>query len=82
MFLSACRIIAVKVIHYKAADPIAPRRLRLADDVTQDSFKTVATKPGETGLFSAFSYSYSDSSAGTKLDLELADKTELDAGEI
>jgi len=77
--LSAYKLIAVNVkgTHYKPADVIAASGLHLGEDVTEQSFKAATSKLGDTGLFTDITYSYSYSPAGTKLDLELADNSEL-----
>jgi outer membrane protein assembly factor BamA len=77
--LSAYKLIAVNVkgTHYKPEDVIAAAGLHLGDDVTEENFKTATATLGETGLFTNITYAYSYSPAGTKLDLELADNTEL-----
>jgi outer membrane protein assembly factor BamA len=77
--LSAYKLIAVNVkgTHYKPEDVIAAAGLRLGDEVREENFKTATAKLGETGLFTDISYAYSYSPTGTKMDLELADNTEL-----
>jgi outer membrane protein assembly factor BamA len=77
--LSAYKLIAVNVkgSHYRPEDVMAAAGLRLGDQVSEENFKTATARLGETGLFTDIAYAYSYSPAGTKLDLELADNTEL-----
>ncbi len=77
--LAAYKLLSVDVkgTNYQPADVIAASGLRLGEDVTEESFKAATAKLGDTGLFTNIAYAYSYSSAGTKLELELADNTEL-----
>jgi outer membrane protein assembly factor BamA len=76
---SASTLIAINVkgTRYKPADVIAVSGLRLGQNVTEQSFKAASAKLGGSGLFTDIAYSYSYSSAGMKLDLDLVDNAEL-----
>jgi len=56
---------------------IAASGLKVGDVETEDDFKKVTQELGESGMFTDVTYSYSYSSAGTKLDLQLADSNKL-----
>jgi outer membrane protein assembly factor BamA len=77
--LAAYKLLSVHVTgsQYKSEDVIAASGLRLGQDVTEESFKAATGRLGDTGLFTDIKYAYSYSSTGTKLELELADNTEL-----
>jgi outer membrane protein assembly factor BamA len=77
--LSAYKLIsvAVKGTQYKPEDVIAASGLRIGQDVTEESFQAATGRLGATGLFTNVKYAYSYSFLGTKLELELADNTEM-----
>src|SRR3979490_748057 len=50
---------------------VAASGLRMGSTVGEDDFKRAARRLGDTGVFSDIGYSYSYSSAGTKLELQV-----------
>jgi outer membrane protein assembly factor BamA len=69
-------LIAIDVKGVKRFSPeavIAASGLRIGATVSDDDFKKAARRLGDTGAFSDIVYSYSYSSAGTKLDLQLTE---------
>lgn len=52
---------------------IAASGLQIGTVVTEDDFKRAATRLGAFGIFSDVAYTYSYSSAGTKLDLQVTE---------
>lgn len=56
---------------------IAASGLQLGTPVTEDDFKKAATRLGDFGIFSDVAYSYSFSSAGTKLQLQVTEVTKF-----
>src|ERR1051325_1904712 len=51
--------------------------LQIGKPVDEDDFKKATEQLGQTGLFTNASYSYSYSSEGAKLDLQLTDNDQL-----
>src|ERR1051325_709836 len=51
--------------------------LQIGKPVNEDDFKKATEQLGQTGLFSNASYSYTYSSDGAKLDLQLSDNDQL-----
>jgi outer membrane protein assembly factor BamA len=74
--VSAYKLIALKVTgttRYTDKEILASSGLQLGQNAADGDFKEAVQRLGESGLFSNVVYSYSSSSAGTKLDLQLAD---------
>jgi outer membrane protein assembly factor BamA len=74
--VSAYKLIALKVTgmtRYTDKEILAASGLQLGQDAVDGDFKEAVQRLGESGLFSNVVYSYSSSSAGTKLELQLAD---------
>ena len=72
------QLIAVKVTgnqHFLENAIVAASGLQLGTTVTEDDFKKAATRLGAYGIFKDVGYTYSYSSAGTKLELKV---TEVD----
>jgi outer membrane protein assembly factor BamA len=73
---SARTLIAVKVTgtkRYTQNDVVAASGLRMGTTVGEDDFKRASRRLGDTGVFSDIAFSYSYSSAGTKLELQVTD---------
>ena len=73
---SARTLIAVKVTgtrRYIQDDVVAASGLRMGTTVDEDDFKRASRRLGDTGVFSDIAFSYSYSSAGTKLELQVTD---------
>jgi len=73
---SARQLIAVKVIgskRFAEQDIVAATGLQLGTPVNEDDFKRAARRLGDTGVFTDITYSYSYSSAGTKLEFHVVD---------
>src|ERR1700730_15779230 len=73
---SASILIEVKVkgtTRYTQADVLAASALRIGVAASEDDFRKAAKELSDSGAFSDVAYSYSYSSAGTKLDLQLTD---------
>jgi outer membrane protein assembly factor BamA len=73
---SARTLIAVKVTgtkRFAQADVVAASGLRVGTTAGEDDFKRAARRLGDTGVFNDIAYSYSYSSAGTKLELQVTD---------
>ncbi len=73
---SALTLIAVKVTgtkRYTQNDVVAASGLRMGTTVGEDDFKRAARRLGDTGVFSDIAFSYSYSSAGTRLELQVTD---------
>jgi outer membrane protein insertion porin family len=58
---------------FKDEDVIAASGLQIGRVVSDDDFKKAARALGETGAFTDIAYSFSYSSAGTRLELQLTD---------
>src|SRR5229473_2566930 len=70
---SARTLIAVKVTgtrRFAQADVVAASGLRIGTTAGEDDFKRAARHLGDTGVFSDIAYSFSYSSAGTRLELQ------------
>jgi outer membrane protein insertion porin family len=70
------RLIALKVTgtsRYSDKKILAASGLQMGQNVAEGDFKEAAQLLGESGMFSDVTYSFSFSSAGTKLELQLAD---------
>jgi outer membrane protein insertion porin family len=77
---SAHKLIAINVKgneRYAARDVIAASGLKLGDTSSEDDFKRTAERLGETGVFSNIVYSYSYSSEGTKLELQVTESDKI-----
>lgn len=73
---SARTLIAVKVTgskRFAQSDVVTTSGLRLGTPVGEDDFKRAARRLGDTGAFSDIAFSYSYSSAGTRLELQVTD---------
>ncbi|HMD15686.1 MAG TPA: POTRA domain-containing protein [Terriglobales bacterium] len=74
--VSAYKLIALKATgtaRYTDKEILAASGLQLGQNAADGDFKEAVQRLGESGLFSNVVYSYSSSSAGTKLELQLAD---------
>ena len=70
------KLVAIKVTgtqRYNDKELLAASGLALGQAVSEGDFKEAVRRLGDTGMFSDVVYSYSYSSAGTKLELQLAD---------
>jgi outer membrane protein assembly factor BamA len=77
---SASILIEVKVkgtTRYTQADVLAASALRIGFAASEDDFRKAAKELTDSGAFSDVAYSYSYSSAGTKLDLKLTDSPQF-----
>src|SRR5206468_12626380 len=73
---SARQLSAVKVTgskRFAEQDVVAATSLQMGTPVNDDDFKRAARRLGDTGVFTDISYSYSYSSAGTKLEFHVVD---------
>lgn len=73
---SARQLIAIKVAgskRFSEADVAAATGLQMGTAVSDDDFKRAARHLGDTGAFSDIAYTFSYSSAGTKLELHVTD---------
>jgi outer membrane protein insertion porin family len=74
--VAAYKLIALKVTgtaRYTDKEILAASGLQLGQNAADGDFKEAVRLLGDSGLFSEVQYSYSFSSAGTKLELQLAD---------
>lgn len=74
------KLIAIKVVGSKRFSEkaiAAATGLQLGTTVTDDDFKKAARRLGDTGVFTDIAYSFSYSSAGTRLELHLTDATKF-----
>jgi outer membrane protein assembly factor BamA len=74
--VSAYKLIALKATgttRYTDKEILAATGLQIGQNAAEGDFKEAVQRLGESGLFSAVAYTYSYSSAGTKLELQLAD---------
>jgi outer membrane protein assembly factor BamA len=69
--LAAVKVKGTK--RFKEEDVVAASGLRLGRPVSDEDFKKAARTLGDTGAFTDIAYSFSYSSAGTKLELQLTD---------
>lgn len=73
---SARQLIAIKVTgskRFSEQDIAAATGLQLGTPVNDDDFKRAARRLGDTGVFTDIAYSFSYSSAGTKLEFHVVD---------
>lgn len=73
---SAFKLVSVQVKgtqRYKPDDVVAATGLEIGHAVSEDDFKAVSKRLGETGAFSEVTYSYQYSPDGTKLIVEVAE---------
>jgi outer membrane protein assembly factor BamA len=73
---SARQLIAIKVIgskRFSEQDVAAASGLQLGTAVNEDDFKKAARRLGDMGVFTDIAYSFSYSSAGTKLEFHVVD---------
>ncbi len=73
---SARQLIAIKVTgskRFPEAAIAAATGLQMGTTVNDDDFKTAARRLGDTGAFTDIAYTFSYSSAGTKLELHVTD---------
>ncbi len=76
----ARQLIAIKVIgseRFPEAAIAAATGLQMGTEVDDDDFKKAARHLGDTGVFTDIGYSYSYSSAGTKLEFHVTDATKF-----
>ena len=76
MSASARQLIAIKVIgskRFPEADIAAATGLQMGTAVNDDDFKKAARRLGDTGVFTDIAYSFSYSSAGTKVEFHVTD---------
>jgi outer membrane protein insertion porin family len=76
------KLIALKVTgtaRYSDKEILAASGLQMGQNVAEGDFKEAAQRLGESGMFTDVAYSFSFSSAGTKLELQLAD---VDSGKL
>jgi outer membrane protein assembly factor BamA len=77
---SAYKLLSIKITGTKLYTPeevIAATGLQMGQEVTEQNFKQASQKLGETGAFTEITYSYSYSSTGAKLEIQLADNDQL-----
>jgi outer membrane protein assembly factor BamA len=77
---SASILIEVKVkgtARYTQGEVLAASALRIGAAASEDDFRKAAAELTDSGAFSDVAYSYSYSSAGTKLDLQLTDSKQF-----
>jgi len=73
---SARQLIAIKVVgskRFPEAAIAAATGLQLGTAVTDDDFKKAARRLGDMGVFTEIAYTFTYSSAGTKLELQVTD---------
>ena len=76
MSASARQLVAIKVIgskRFPEASVVAATGLQMGTAVNDDDFKKAARRLGDTGLFTDIAYSFSYSSAGTKVEFHVTD---------
>ena len=74
--VAAYKLIAVKVTgtaSYTDKEILAASGLQIGQNAADGDFKEAVQRLGNSGLFGNAAYSYSSSSAGTRLELQLAD---------
>jgi outer membrane protein insertion porin family len=77
---SAYKLVRIKIsgsTRYTPEQMLAFSGLRIGDNVTDENFKVVSEKLGETGLFTNVAYGFTFSPAGTEVEFELADNNKL-----
>ena len=80
LLATAHKLIAINVKgnhRYAAPDVIAASGLKIGDSATEDDFKRTAEHLGESGAFSNIAYTYSYSSEGTKLELQVTESDKI-----
>jgi outer membrane protein assembly factor BamA len=80
--LSAYKLIAVKVTgssRYNDKEMLAASGLQLGQNAADGDFKEAVQRLGDSGMFTDVSYSYFSSSAGVRLEIQLAD---IDASKL
>ena len=73
---SARQLIAIKAVgskRFSEQDIAAATGLQMGTPVNDDDFKRAARRLGDTGVFTDIAYSFSYSSAGTKLEFHVVD---------
>jgi len=76
MSASARQLIAIKVVgskRFPEAAIAAATGLQMGTEVVEDDFKKAARNLGDTGVFTDIAYSFSYSSAGTKVEFHVTD---------
>ena len=76
MSAAARQLIAIKVVgskRFPEAAIAAATALQLGTEVVDDDFKKAARNLGDTGVFTDIAYSFSYSSAGTKVEFHVTD---------
>ena len=74
--VAAYKLVALKVAgtaHYTDKEILAASGLQIGQNAADGDFKEAVQRLGDSGVFSNVAYSYSFSSAGIKLELQLAD---------
>ena len=74
--VAAYKLVALKVTgtaRYTDKEILAASGLQIGQNAADGDFKEAVQRLGDSGVFSQVAYSYSSSSAGTKLELQLAD---------
>ena len=74
--VSAYKLIALKVTgtgRYTDKEILAASGLQLGQSAADGDFKEAVKRLGDSGLFTNVVYTYSSSSAGTKLELQVTD---------
>jgi outer membrane protein insertion porin family len=78
--VSAYKLKEIKVTGTKRYTPdqiIAFSGLRLGENISEENFKDIVQRLGETGMFTNVAYSFSFLPAGTKVEFQLADNDKL-----
>src|SRR5713226_2883255 len=78
--VSAYKLTQIKVTGTKRYTPeqiVAFSGLRLGENISEENFKDIVQRLGETGMFTNVAYSFSFSPAGTKVEFQLADNDKL-----
>ena len=74
------KLIAIRVTgsqRFTSEEIISGTALKIGQIASDDDFKKATRDLGDTGLFTDISYSYAYSSAGTRLDLQVADTDKM-----
>ena len=74
------KLIALKITgtaRYTDTEILAASGLQMGQNAADGDFKEAVQRLGDSGLFSSVIYSYSSSSTGVRLELQLADKSKL-----
>ena len=78
--VSAYKLTEIKVTGTKRYTPdqiVAFSGLRRGENVSEENFKDIVQRLGETGMFTNVAYSFSFSPTGTKVEFQLADNDKL-----